>query len=113
MKLEKRRTAGLVLNGVVAIFVVGTTALIAPLPDDGAVGPGGGCNHNAGTNGRGDVTGGGGAVGGGGTEGTTGMASDDGCPSSMSTVSGARGPAGPSIDASTTGPDSRPPSGIG
>ncbi|OBF25963.1 hypothetical protein A5724_32120 [Mycobacterium sp. ACS1612] len=86
----------------------------APLPTDGAVGPGGGCNHNAGPNERGDVSGTShGAVGGGGTEGTTGIASDDSCPSSMSSVSGARGPAGPTIDASTTGPDSRPPSGIG
>src|SRR5690349_13380329 len=104
MSLEKRCTAGLLFIGAAV-----SLAAMAPLPLDGAVGPGGGCNHNAGQNGRGDSTAGGGAMGGGGTEGTTGIASDDGCPSSMSTVSGARGPAGPTIDASTTGPDSRPP----
>ncbi|MFG1930803.1 hypothetical protein ACGFK1_09100 [Mycobacterium sp. NPDC048908] len=109
MMLGIKRTAGLFLSA--AVLTGGASPAVALA--DGAVGPGGGCNHNAGPNGRGDVTGGGGAVGGGGTEGTTGLASDDGCPSSMSAVTGARGPAGPSTDASTTGPDSRPPSGIG
>jgi hypothetical protein len=128
MKLEKTHTAGLLLLAAAAMTMVGVAspaagvsaspavalaALIAPLPNDGAIGPSGGCEHNAGPNGRGDVTASGGAVGGGGTEGTTGLVSDEGCPSSMSTVRGARGPAGPSLDSSTTGPDSRPPSGMG
>ncbi|WP_142392696.1 hypothetical protein [Mycobacterium sp. 3519A] len=108
MRFEKPRTATLFVLTAAAI------ALAVPLPTDGAIGPGGGCNHNAGPNERGDVSGTShGAVGGGGTEGTTGLSSDDGCPSSLSSVSGARGPAGPTIDSSTTGPDSRPPSGIG
>src|SRR5690348_18418530 len=105
MRFEKTRIAGLVGAAVIA--------LLAPLPSDGAIGPSGGCAHSDGPNGRGDNTSLAGAVGGGGTEGTTGLASDDGCPSSMGAVSGARGPAGPTIDASTTGPDSRPPSGLG
>jgi hypothetical protein len=127
MKHGKRRTAALLLLGVAATSLAGAAqlaagvsasppvalaAFIAPLPSDGAIGPSGGCEHNAGLNGRGESAAGG-AVGGGGTEGTTGMASDDGCPSSQSTVSGARGPAGPLLDASTTGPTSLPPSGIG
>ena len=91
---------------------VALAAFIAPLPSDGAIGPSGGCEHNAGPNGRGQGAADG-AVGGGGTEGTTGMAADGECASSQSTVSGARGPAGPSLDASTTGPTSLPPSGIG
>jgi len=62
---------------------VALAALIAPLPSDGAIGPSGGCEHNAGPNGRGDIAASGGAVGGGGTEGTTGLASDEGCPSSL------------------------------
>jgi hypothetical protein len=99
-------------TGVSASPPVALAAFVAPLPSDGAIGPSGGCEHNAGQNGEGEPSTAG-AVGGGGTEGTTGAASDDGCPSSFSTMGGARGPAGPSHDASTTGPTALPPSGIG
>lgn len=127
MKHGRRRAAALLLLGAAATSLAGATELAAgvsasppvalaafsaPLPSDGAIGPSGGCEHNAGPSGRGESAAGG-AVGGGGTEGTTGMAGDDGCPSGQGTVSGARGPAGPEIDASTTGPTSLPPSGIG
>jgi len=127
VKYRKSRTAALILLGVAATSLAGGAqlaagisasppvvfaAVIAPLPSDGAIGPSGGCEHSAVANEAGESVSGG-AVGGGGTMGTTGMTADDGCASSQAAVSGARGPAGPTHDASTTGPTALPPSGVG